>query len=287
MPALSAPRLSAAILGVLALGLPACAGAQGTVASAAVQPGDAGPTYADLVDLADDTPLVIRAEIRDQATVPAERAPGLEPGMARLYVEAETLALIAGDVPLGESLKYLVDVPLDSRGKVPKLKRSEVLLFGRPVAGRPSEIQLVRTDAQLAWSPVLEQRLRPILAELAGADAPPRVTGVSDALSVAGNLAGESETQFFLATGSGRPASISVVRRPGMDPAWGVSWTEIVDRAASQPARDTLRWYRLACSLPASLPATANLAESPLDRERAANDYRLVRDALGPCPRSM
>jgi hypothetical protein len=188
---------------------------------------------------------------------------------------------------VGESLKYLVDVPLDSRGKVPKLKKREMILFARPVAGRPSEIQLVDESAQLVWTPAREARLRPILAELAAPDAPPRITGVRDALSVAGNLAGESETQLFLDTVGGRPASITVTRRPGMDPAWGVSWTEIVDRAASQPRPDTLRWYRLACSLPASLPADANLAESPEDRQRAARDYALVMEALGSCPRTL
>lgn len=288
MPFAPAQRLAIALASAgfagLAVGATGPAFAQ-TGLSASATP--AGPTYADLADLADGTPLVVRARIKQQAEVSAERAPGLRPGFARLYLEAETLVLIAGTVPLGESIRYLVDVPRDARGKVPKLKKREVVLFARPVAGRPSEVQLVRTDGQLAYSPQLEQRLRPVLAELAARDAPPQVTGISDALSVAGNLAGESETQLFLATRSGRPASIAVVRRPGMEPVWGVSWSEIIDRAASRPQPDTLAWYRLACSLPTSLPADANLAESPADRERAARDYRYVVEALGDCPRTL
>ncbi len=245
------------------------------------------PTYADLADLSDGTPLVLRAEIKRQAEVDRERAPGLPMDQARLYIEAETISLIAGSVPVGESLKYLVDVPLDARGKVPKLKRSEVILFARPVPGRASEIQLVTQSAQLPWSAETEQRLRPILAELASSAAPPRVDGVRDAMSVAGNLTGESETQLFLSTQSGRPASITVVRRPGMEPGWGVSWTEIVDRSASQPARNTLPWYRLACSLPAALPVEANLSNTEIDRSRAARDYAYVIESLGPCPRTL
>ena len=95
--------------------------------------------------------------------------PGLELGFARLYIEARTLALVAGNAPIGESLRYLVDVPLDERGKVPKLKKQEVLLFANPVAGRAGEVQLSGPGAQQMYSPELEARLRPILADLVAA----------------------------------------------------------------------------------------------------------------------
>lgn len=245
-----------------------------------------GLTYADLVDLAEGTPLVIRARIKQQAQVSPERAPGLAPGFARLYIEADTLALLAGNVPIGESLRYLVDVPFDARGKLPKLKKQEVMLFARPVPGRPREVQLVDPRAQLAATPELESRLRPVLAQLASADRPPVVTGVRDALSIAGTLTGESETQLFLDTANDGPVSVTVVRRPGMEPRWGVSWTEIVDQAARPPKAGTLAWYRLACGLPEQLPADANLARDEENRARAAEDYALVMARLGPCERN-
>ena len=244
-------------------------------------------TYADLADLAEAAPLVLRAEIRSQAQLKPERAPGLAPGMARLYVEAETGALLAGRTPVGESLKYLVDVPVDAKGRPPKLKRSQVLLFARPVPGRPSEIQLVGSGAQQMWTPELEARLRPVLAAYVAPDAPPAITGVRDALSVAGNLAGESETQIFLSTRGGDPVSLSVVRRPGMSPVWGVSWSEIVDQAARPPQANTLEWYRLACALPATLPQQANLSRDPASQARASEDYAYVLQRLGPCQRTL
>ena len=141
-------------------------------------------TYADMVDLADEAPLVVRAQIRRQATVEPERSPGLQPGFVRLYIEARTSALIAGNAPLGEALRYLVDVPLDAKGKPPKLKKQEVILFARPVAGSPAQLQLVDPRAQFAYSEAFEARLRPVLAELLAQDAPPRVTGIRDALAV-------------------------------------------------------------------------------------------------------
>ena len=244
------------------------------------------PTYADLVDLAEAAPLVIRATVREQVTLKPDRSPGLEPGFARLYIEARTVALISGNVPIGETLKYLVDVPLNTKGKPPKLKKQDVMLFARTVPGRPSEIQLVDAGAQFLWSDQFEQRLRPVLAATLSADKPPVVTGIVDALSVAGNLVGESETQLFLSTLSDAPASITVLRRPGQSPSWGVSWTEIVDQAAEPIRPGTLPWYRLACFLPKTLPINANLSQDDNARTRAAQDYRFVVEQLGPCPRN-
>ena len=248
-------------------------------------------TYADLVTLAERSELVIRAKIRRQTQVSPERAPGLQPGFARLYIEAETQALIAGNSSIGESLAYLVDVPLTAKGKVPKLKKREFVLFANAVPGRRSErgaeIQLTAKNAQLDYSPQFVERLRPVLTSLARGDVPPRIEGISDALAVQGTLVGESETQVFLATQDRSPVSLTVLRRPGQEPVWGVSWGEIIDSAARAPEPETLRWYRLACSLPGELPSSANLARDPAARRLAAADYRLVVEQLGPCEREI
>lgn len=267
----------------------ALAAASLALATGASPPSPAAPalTYADLADLADAADVVVRAKVKRATPLPPQRAASVAPGQARVYVEAETIALLAGNAPLGQSLRYLVDVPLDAKGKVPKLKKREFLVFAKPVAGRPDELRLVGPTAQLAWDGATEARLNPILAELATPDAAPAVIGVRDALWVPGTLAGESETQVFLATANGDPVSLTVVRRPGMAPAWGVSFTEIVDQAARAPQRDTLAWYRLACFLPPRLPASANLAQDSASRTRAAQDYALVIEQLGACPRTL
>lgn len=275
-------QVCAAAAGALLLA-PCAAHAQVPPAAAVASP--AGPTYADLATLADAAPLVIRAQIRRQTTLEPDRAPGLAPGFARLYIEAQTVALIAGRASVPATFAYLADVPLDARGKVPKLNKREVVLFAKPVAGRPAEVQLVSPAGQLAYTPELEARLRPLLTELYAPEAPPRIIAVSEALAVPGTLTGESETQIFLATANRSPVSITVLRRPGQRPQWGVSWGEIIDSAAVPPQRDTLRWYRLACSLPAQLPSSANLSRDPAERRLAAGDYAFVREALGPCER--
>ncbi|MBS0475617.1 MAG: hypothetical protein JSR28_10810 [Proteobacteria bacterium] len=243
-------------------------------------------SFADIVDLADGAPLVVRAQVRKVAAVEPERASGVRPGWIRAYVEARTEALIAGRRAVGERLVYLVDVKADARGKLPALKKKSVILFARPVADRPEELQLVAPDAQLPWDPALEARVKGVLGELYAAGAPQKITGVREALHVTGNLAGEGETQVFLSSANAEPAALTISRAPGRAVQYGASFSELVGAGAGLPARDTLAWYRLACFLPARLPAGANIARSTEDRAAAALDYRAVMDQLGPCLRT-
>jgi hypothetical protein len=246
----------------------------------------AATTYADLADLADSARLVVRAEVRKVAPVEAARAPGVRAGWTRYYVEARTQALIKGDSQLGQSLRYLVDLPPDERGRAPALKRQVVLLFATSASGPAGDLRLSAPDAQILWSANTEVQLRSILAELVAPDAPPEVTGVREAIHVPGTLAGEGETQFFLDTADRSAASITVQQQPGSPPAWGVSFSEVAAQVGNAPARDTLAWYRLACFLPNTLPRAANISGTATNRARAEGDYRTVLGQLGPCPRN-
>lgn len=241
--------------------------------------------YADLADLSEPAALVVKAQVRKVAEVEPGRAAGLRTGWARLYIEARTEAVLGGRTALGEALRYLVDVPRDTKGKLPKLGKRSVILFARPVAGRPGELQLVAPDAQLLWDPTLEARVKALLAELYAPGAPRAIGGLREAIHVPGALAGEGETQFFLTTAGGEPAAITVSRTPGSEPRWAVSFSELVETGAPPPVRETLAWYRLACFLPRQLAASANLSAAPEDRQAAASDYRFVLEQLGTCPR--
>lgn len=243
-------------------------------------------TYADLVDLADSTQLVVKARIRKQRALPAAQSPGLRPGWVRLLIEADTEGLISGRAPIGESLRFLADFPLDAKGKPLKLKKTPLLLFALPVPNHPGDLQMIDVDSYILAEPVAEARVRDVLAQLAAPDGPPKITGVRDALAVEGNLSGESETQLFLTTANDAPVSLNVLRRPSMEPEWGVSWSELVDQSAQPPQKDTLEWYRLACFLPRQLPPEAILSSAGQARVLAANDYRYVLDQLGACART-
>lgn len=243
-------------------------------------------SYADLTDLSVAAKLVVRATIRRLTPVPAARAPDLGSGFGRYYVEADTQALLGGGSAIGESVNYLIDLPLDAKGRPPKLKKAQVLLFGLPVPGRPADIQLLSSTAQLAWTADREQRIRQILTELASPDAPAEVTGVRELLYVPGDLAGQGETQIFLSTRNGSAASITVHHDPGTAPVWGVSFSELVADLGHPPLRDTLAWYRLACFLPNTLPPAINVSETYESSRQADSDYRMVLGELGVCPRT-
>lgn len=243
-------------------------------------------TYADVADLADSARLVARVAVRGLARVPDARAAGLLPGTGRFLVRARTVALLSGDAELGESLRYLVDLPLDARGRPPALKKREVFVFARLVPGRPDELQLVARDAQLPWDAVTETRLRAILSELAAPGAPGGVSGVREIIHVPGTLAGEGETQIFFTTWDNSAASATVRHVPGQPPAWGVSFSELLADVGNPPRAETLAWYRLACFLPNAVPRGANHSEDPAARQQAENDYRMLLGELGACPRS-
>jgi hypothetical protein len=245
--------------------------------------GTSALSYADIVDLADKAPLVANVRIRNIILLKPEQAGTVPAGHKRLFIEADVTGLIRGEAGISPLVTYLYDAPTDTRGKVPKLKKTQVILFARP-GSRPGEIQLIAPDAQI---PATEtERVKTILSALVASNAPPRIIGLGDAFHVAGTIAGEGETQIFLRTENGDPVSLSILRRPGQAPHWAVALGEIMDEAARPPEPGSLLWYRMACSLPATLPARSVRTLSVQDAEAARADYAVVIAALGACGRT-
>lgn len=243
------------------------------------------PPYPQFADLVVAAPMIVDATVRSELRLKPAEAPGLPPGAARLYLEADVLALIRGSGAVPPRIGYTIDVRLDARGRSPRYRKARVLLFARPVRGNAAQVQLVRPDAQRGWTPGADALARRITREVLAPDAPPAVTGIGNAFHTSGALPGEGETQVFLTTSGDRPISLGIARTPGAAPRWSVALSEVVDEAAPPPPRDTLLWYRLACSLPPVLPDAVN-ASSGADAEAARTDYAYVIRALGPCDRS-
>jgi len=273
------PALTFCCVAALAAPLPVTAQTPRIAAESPVS----APGYATIAGQILGAPTIIDARVRGASRVKDAEAPGLTPGRARFYIEADVLALIRGSNAMPARIAYLADVALDAKGKPPKLKKMRVLLFARPIPGHPDQIQLTGADGQRAWAPELDAQVRGITREVLAADAPPAVTGIGNAFHVPGSLPGEGETQIFLTTATNLPISLQVLRRPGEQPRWSVSMGDIVDESAGAPARDTLLWYRLACGLPAQLPPSALESESPANASIAHEDYAVVRRGLGAC----
>lgn len=282
------PAAIAGIL-ILTLGIPAVSAMQAQAPAAAASP----YSYADVADLATAAPIALHARIYKATALKAERAPGVAAGHARFYVEADVISLIRGSGPLAARISYLVDLPLDARGKPPKLKKKQpVLLFARPVAGATAgtsntgSVRLIAPDAQLPWDPATEAQVRAVLTELVKPGAAPAITGIANGFHVPGTLPGEGETQLFLNTSTGEPVSLTVLTAADGSRRWAAAFGEIVDGSAAVPARNTLAWYRLACGLPRQLPLNKLAGTAPEDRRKAASDYGVILGALGECTRT-
>lgn len=244
------------------------------------------PSYADLADLALASPIVVQARITRSWTLKPNEAPDVTPGRIRLLIEAEIERLIVGASGLPPTIRYLVDVPQDAKGRAPKVKKLNVIAFLSGDSARPGQLRLIARDAQLNWTPALDETVRGILREATAPGGRLRITGVTSAFHVPGAVPGESESQIFLSTSEQRPVSLSILRRPGAQPSWSVAMGDFVDVAARPPEPDTLAWYRLACSLPAALPFTAVNQLNGQDRLAIARDYQVVLQSLGPCGRT-
>nr|WP_083434645.1 hypothetical protein [Sphingomonas sp. Y57] len=246
-----------------------------------------GFSYADLADLALTAQVVAGVTVVKAERLKGELAPNLAAGKARFLIEAQTGMLLRGADGLAGTISYIADVPLDARGRAPKLKKARFILFANRVPNRPQEIRLTSPYSQLDWTQTTESALRAILTEATAPSAPPLVTGIGNAFHVPGAIPGESESQIFLATADNRPISLSILRRPGEQPQWAVALGEMVDDSAHAPAKDTLLWYRLACFLPRRLPEKAVEALSATNAEAVRADYRHVLTQLGPCGRTI
>lgn len=248
-------------------------------AMAAAQPATPAPGYADLADLTLAAPVIVRATVTRTERIADRDSPGLAPGKARLLVTADTAASIVAPGAVPARQQWLWDAPLDARGKVPKLK-GETVIAWLTVADAAGNSRLVAPDGQRLWDEATATRLRSIATE-AKSGKVPAITGVTNGFRAEGTVPGEAESQFFLSTGDGKPAALIVQSRPGESARVAISRSDVIDESAEAVKPGTLLWYRLACGLPATLPAGAGGGDAAL-----AADWRLALTALGPCGRS-
>ena len=239
----------------------------------------AAASFADLATLSIAAPVVLRATIFKAERLKPRDAPDVAPGTARMLVSAATTSAIVAPGEVPPRITYLVDVPLDARGKPPQLLRSDVMLFLRGNPATPGEYTLIDAHAQIAWTPDTDATVRTVLTG-ARSGTVPVVTGVTSAFRVPGAVPGEAESQFFLSTGDGKPVSLVVLTRPGEARKLTIALGDVIDDAAAGVKPGTLLWYRLACFLPKTLPAKLDAGAD------VADDYRFVLTSLGPCGRT-
>jgi hypothetical protein len=242
--------------------------------------------YADIADLVTTSPLIIDAKVRKTTKIPAAQAIGVPQNLQRLLVEADVMALIRGLNGAPARVRFVLDVPKDERGHIPKLKKQRFFILGDNVKGRPDQVRLSRPDSLIQYSAPNDAMLRSITKEAVMLDAPQKITGVVSAFYSPGTVIGEGNTQIFLRTQNNQPFTISVASAPGQPKHWSVSTSELIEETTAVPHRYTLLWYRLACGLPKALPSELVESGDGENATLAQDDYNAVINALGPCGRT-
>ncbi|NJM49476.1 MAG: hypothetical protein HC843_00015 [Sphingomonadales bacterium] len=242
--------------------------------------------YADVADLVTISPMIVDASVKKVQKLSAEQSAGVPQNIQRAVVTADINTLIRGTKGVAGQVRFLLDIPKDARGKIPKLKKQRFFLLGKSVNGRPDMIQLSRSDALISYSEANNGLLRAITQESVKLDAAPEVLGIASAFYSPGTVIGEGISQIFLRAAGNQPFSISVASRPGQQRIWSVSTSELIEEGAQTPRRNTLLWYRLACGLPRNLDASLIQAAGDGNAAKAQADYQYVINALGPCGRT-
>ncbi len=270
------PLFVAALATILAALLPAIA-TQAAPPPATLPP--ATLSHADLADLTLAAPVIVRATITGSERIADKASPGLKSGRARLLITAAVEAAIVAPGAIPASLSWLWDAPTDARGKPPKPKGSTIIAW-LAMPATDGKTRLISGRAQQSHDPATEARTRTLATEARSATVPV-ITGVANGFRAEGTVPGESESQFFLTAADGKGLTMVVTTRPGQARRIAVARGDVIDESAMLVKPDTLLRYRLACFLPAQLPAAAGGADPAL-----AGDWRAAIAELGPCGRT-
>lgn len=233
-------------------------------------------SYADVAELALASPVIVRAGITRADRVRGPAAEGVAAGRMRLLVTAAVSNVLIAPGAMAGTLQWLWDAPIDARGRPPSAKGLDVIAFVA-APGNGGATRLASRRGQQPYDLALVDRVRAIASE-ARSGIIPVVRGVANGFRADGTIPGESESQFFLTTADGKPATLVVQNRPGEVRRVLVAQGDIIDDSARRVAPESLLWYRLACFLPRTLPAAAGGSDPALSR-----DWRDAMASLGPC----
>lgn len=247
--------------------------------------------YADLSDLAQASPIIVRAHLVSTQRLKGKLALGLSPGKARFLMTAAIDEVIKAPAALPPTVSYLWDAGLGKDGKAPALKSGEtgtrIILFltSVPSAHSPDgrAYRLVAQRAQIADTPAVTTRIKGIVRQVqTNPVMAQRMASIDNAFHIP--AAGGGETQFIVKMADDRPLSVILSYRAGRKPTLQVGLNDLTqDNHPIKP--DSLVWYHLACDLPSRLPQTALSGNAGQDA-RLKKDYLTFRSLIGACGRT-
>ncbi|MCU0891551.1 MAG: hypothetical protein MUE77_07355 [Sandarakinorhabdus sp.] len=270
------PRLILPICLILATIAP---GSGVAMAQEAAPSPDRLASFADVAELAVASPVIVRATITRTRTLSQKQAPDVAPGRVRVLVTAQVANVLVAPASVPGTLTWAWDAPVDSRGRAPAVRNLDTLVFlNTPSPGGVA--RLASRRAQQPWDDAMAETVRAVARDARSGQVP-EVRGITNGFRATGTIPGESESQFFLSTSDGKPATLVVQNRPGEARRVLIARGDIIDESAQRVEPGTLLWYRLACALPARLPAQAGGGDPAL-----AKDWQDAMASLGPCGRT-
>ena len=242
-------------------------------------------SWTDWADLSLASPVVIRGTVNRVDRLSKREAPDVPADEVRALVRADLSAALTSPVVLPAEAAWRWQGRADSKGKAPFGKGADLLLFGSALSGGTNPavqpIQLTGRSGQRPWSAEADAIVRDVLKQaLAPGARGLMVTGVRDAFFSEGEVAGASESQFFLRTEGGAPLTLVVRRDPARPVQVLVATGELVDRA-QPPRQRTLLWRGLACGMPVRLPPALGATQA------LATDWATARRVIGDCGRTI
>lgn len=243
------------------------------------------PGWTDWADLSLSGSVVLSGAIAGIDRVPRREAADVPPGEVRVRVRVDLRSALRSPVILPAGATWLWQGKADQRGRPPFARGDLVFAFANllPDSTRPEvqAMELVAADGQQPWTEQADRRVRAILNEarqpgMSGLMA----SGIRDGFRSAGNVPGESVSQYFLRTENDAPLVLVVRHEAGRQmPDILASTGDLIDNAESV-RRQTLVWRALACGLPPELPS--GLATDP----GLVSDYLIARLWIGDCGRT-
>ncbi|APG62136.1 hypothetical protein LPB140_04185 [Sphingorhabdus lutea] len=279
--------IGAILTSTMLLGHPIIAHAQGRADMPPLSTENSGATYVDLADIILSSPIIIDGIVTKEKKVPASQTPFLDKKLQRKLVELQLNSLIRGKNGMPATVRFVMDVRANAKGKFPKFKKQRIMVFGDNQGLPMGDLRLLRPDIFFNYDPQLDRMVRNITKEALLLDAPQKITGVQSAYHSSGTIIGTGLTEIFFATEKGQPLAILIDTDAQNGKSWSVSNEEVLGSNRPIVRQNTLLWYRLACELPQSI-ATDKMGGDDKDiHARIQSDYAFVRAKLGKCERTL
>jgi hypothetical protein len=256
--------------------------ATGAAAPVPAPPLPARQSYAEMARLYLASPIIVRAQVRNESKLSKAEAALLAPvpaGQARQWLTVDLQSALKAPDMMPARVRFLWQGELAANGKPPKLKKQSMLLFLRQVetAGDNPSFGLTEIGAALPWTDGDEAHLRSVALEYGLS-----VKGMRQVfVTLSDGDTSARFVHFLFETRNGAPL-VAIVEEQGQQWQMRTTTTDL-DQDAQAVKPETLLWYHLACGLDLQAPDAVRRLPDRDERAFAERAWQAMHNLLGPC----